>query len=227
MYKKLKILGVVPARGGSKGVPHKNIRSMAGEPLIGHTLRNAKRVDLFDRLIVSTDDDEISHVASSYDTDVIIRPPELAADTASTEVALLHVLETLEQKELELFDIIVVLEPTSPLRSIATIVGAIQYCIDNAYDSVLAVKPTKENIGHIKNGIFRPIVADAPRRRQDRNPLYIESSTIYVCQVSYLQRTGTLVTDNWGAFVVPEEEAMDINTEDDFMRVETVFNRNK
>jgi N-acylneuraminate cytidylyltransferase len=219
MYNGARILGVVPARGGSKGVPRKNIRLLAGEPLIGYTLRTARQVEEIDLLVVSTDDDEISSVSRTYDVQVIERPAHLASDTSSTEVALLQVLDALEGKG-KRFDIILVLEPTSPFRSSATISRAIATCIDGEGPSVLAVREAHENIGFIRDSFFRPVVPGAPRRRQERQPMYVESSTIYACRVDYLRRTGTLVADDWTALVVPEFEAFDINTEDDFQLVE-------
>ncbi len=209
----------MPARGGSKGVPRKNVRPLAGEPLIGHTLRTARQVAEIDLLVVSTDDVEIASVSGSYDVRVVERPASLASDTSPTEAALLHVLDVLEG-EGQRFDIILVLEPTSPFRSAATIARAIATCVAGKTPSVLAVRETRENIGFIRDGCFRPVVPGAPRRRQERQPMYIESSTIYACRVDYLRRTGTLVAEDWGALVVPEAEAADINTEEDFQLVE-------
>jgi CMP-N,N'-diacetyllegionaminic acid synthase len=219
MYQGARVLGIVPARGGSKGVPRKNIRSLAGEPLIGHSLRTARHVAEIDLLVVSTDDDEIASVSRSYDVRVIERPASLASDTAPTEAALLQVLDVLEG-EGRSFDIVLVLEPTSPFRSVATIARAIELCARGPAPSVLAVRQTRENIGFIRDDCFRPVVTGAPRRRQERQAMYIESSTIYACRVDYLRRTGTLVAEDWGALVVPNIEAADINTEDDFKLVE-------
>lgn len=226
MYHGARILGVIPARGGSKGVLGKNIRPLAGEPLIGHSLRSAGQVAEIDLLVVSTDDAEIGEIAQKYGVRVINRPVELAADNSSTEVALLHALEVLEV-EGQKFDVILVLEPTSPLRSPRTILNAIAACVDGSAPSVLAVRETKENIGFVRDGLFRPVVPGAPRRRQDRNPFYVESSTVYACRVGYLRGTGTLVAENWGALVVPEEEVADINTEEDFWWIEFLMEKRR
>ena len=215
----MRVLAVVPARGGSKGLPRKNIRKLNGEPLIGYTLRTARQVQEIDLLVVSTEDDEISDIVNGYDVQVVPRPAELASDTASTEQALLHVLDMLEV-EGQSFDVILVLEPTSPFRSTETIRKAIAMVHEEDMESVLAVRESYENIGLIRDGYYRPVVPGAPRRRQLRKPLYIESSTIYAARVDYLRRTGTLVCSNWGALVVPEREAVDINTEEDFQYVE-------
>ena len=93
------------------------------------------------------------------------------------------------------------------------------------FTSVLAVKQTTDNIGFIKDGVFSPINTNAPRRRQMRAPFYIESSTIYAATVDYLRKTGTLVCERWGALVVADHEAVDINTENDFEYVEFLIKR--
>lgn len=226
MFDGLQVLAVVPARGGSKGVPRKNIRPLAGEPLIGYTLRTAAEVPTIDLLVVSTDDAEIAEVSAGYGVRVVQRPTELASDTASTEMALLHALNVLAAEGRQ-FDIILVLEPTSPFRSAETIARAIAVCAGGPAPSVLAVRETRENIGLIRDGCFRPVVPGAPRRRQERQPLYVESSTIYACRTDYLRRTGTLVAEDWGALVVPEAEAADINTEDDFQLVEFLMQKRR
>lgn len=221
MYDGLRVLAVVPARGGSKGVPGKNVRLLAGQPLIVHTLRTAATVDEIDLLVVSTDDAAIAAAATSCGVEVIQRPDELATDTSPTEDALLHALDVLDSRG-SAFDLVVVLEPTSPLRSAATIRGAIAAC-SGQVESVLAVRATRENVGTIENGAFRPLRPGAPRRRQEREPWYIESSTIYACRAEYLRRTGSLVADPWGAVIVPDAEALDINDHEDFTRIEAVL----
>lgn len=226
MYCGTRILGVVPARGGSKGIPRKNIRLLAGEPLIGHTLRTAQQIPAIDQLVVSTDDGEIASISQTYGVRVIDRPPSLAEDNSPTEAALLHALDTLEA-EGQRFDIILVLEPTSPLRSARTISEAIALCADGIAPSILAVRESRENIGFIRNGCFCAVIPGAPRRRQERQPFYIESSTIYACRVEYLRQTGTLVAENWGALVVPDGEVADINNEDDFQWVEFLMQKRR
>jgi CMP-N,N'-diacetyllegionaminic acid synthase len=225
MYKGQRILAVVPARGGSKGVLRKNIRPLAGDPLIIHTLRTAKTVNEIDLLVVSTDDNEIETISLSYEVDVIKRPKKLASDNATTESALLHVLDTLDQQG-KIFDILIVLEPTSPLRSSNTIKKTIKKFVEKSFESILAVKESFENIGFIEDGCFRALRTDAPRRRQLRKPFFIESSTIYAVKTNYLRRAGTIVCDNWGAIIVPNEESFDINTEEDFNLIEC-FIKNK
>lgn len=219
-----RILAVVPARGGSKGVPRKNIRLLNGKPLITYTLDTALTVNNIDTLVVSTDDDQIAKIVKDYGVKVINRPSEFATDSSTTEAVLIHVLEVLKEEGNE-FDIIVVLEPTSPLRSDKTIRKAISIVANGDAESVLAVRKTFENIGYLDSGFFRPIIPNAPRRRQLREPFFIESSTIYAVKTSKLIDTGTLICDNWGTVLVDDIEGSDINTEDDLLLVEYLIKK--
>jgi CMP-N,N'-diacetyllegionaminic acid synthase len=214
-----RILAVIPARGGSEGVPRKNVRPLAGKPLVCHTVETAITVDGLDLVVVSTDDDEIKTVSEAAGARVIDRPAALATDEASTEIAVLHALDNLEEDG-EAFDVVVVLEPTSPFRSAATVRACIDTLVARNGDSLLAVKETRDVIGHLDDGIFRLLVPGGRRRRQEREPLYVEASTVYVARVDFLRRTGSLVTGDWLAYVVPEREAIDINTTEDFAYAE-------
>jgi CMP-N-acetylneuraminic acid synthetase len=223
MYLNKRVLAVIPARGGSKGVPRKNVRDLNGRPLIAYTIDQARAVSELDHFVVSTDDPEIKAISQRLGAAVVDRPAELATDTASTEVALLHALDTLADAAVPGFDYVVVLEPTSPMRSAATIGGCIRQAIERGASSLMTVRETRENIGTLVDGCFRPLVPDAPRRRQARQPFYVESSTVYVARVDYLRRTRTLVARDWAAYVVPNEEAEDINTLADFIRVQCLM----
>lgn len=227
MHNGKRVLGVIPARGGSKGVPRKNIRPLHGRPLIAYTIDQANAAAALDLFVVSTDDAEIRAVAAELGARVVDRPAELATDSASTESALLHALDVLEAAGEPRFDYVVVLEPTSPLRRAGTIDGCIRRAVDAGAVSLLTVRETRENIGTMDGGRFMPFMPGAPRRRQDRRPCFIESSTVYVCRVDYLRRTRTLVADPWEAYVVPPDEAEDINTMDDFARVECLMKLRK
>ncbi|MEK7090571.1 MAG: acylneuraminate cytidylyltransferase family protein, partial [Patescibacteria group bacterium] len=130
--KKMEILGIIPARGGSKGVPGKNIRNLAGKPLIAWTIEIAKQSNLLTRLIISTDSEEIAKVAEKYGGEVpFLRPAEISGDLATDVEFLNHALDFLKQKENYEPDIILRLPPTSPLRTAAHIDQGIQKLLDN------------------------------------------------------------------------------------------------
>ena len=219
-----RILAVIPARGGSVGVPDKNIRDLGGKALLAHAVGPARAVSEIDRLVVSTDSRKIKAVAESLDVSVIDRPAALATAEARTEGALLHALDTLEEAGEE-FNYVVVLEPTSPFRSDATIRNSLQKIIEAGAPSLLALKETRNVVGTLENGFFEPWVKNESRRRQDRASKYVEASTIYVCQVDFLRQTGSLVSDQWLGYVVPEIEAIDINTQLDFLFAELVLSK--
>lgn len=217
-----RFLAVVPARGGSKSVPRKNIRALGGKPLLAHTLAQIAAVPEIDVAVVSTDDDEIAKVTRSEGGAVVARPAELAVDSAPTEWALLHALDELEAKG-ERFDYVMVLEPTSPFRTPATIRRCMERIVEENGMSLMTVVETRANIGELDVGVFRPLLLGAPRRRQERTPLFVESSTVYVANVDYLRASRTLVCDDWLAVVVDERETVDINTPHDFEIAEALF----
>ena len=220
-----RFIAVIPARGGSKGVPRKNIKLLAGRPLIAYTIDQARSVAELDRVVVSTDDREIRATALALGAEVIDRPADLATAEARTEAALLHVLDAVAQRG-EQFDYIVVLEPTSPFRSPDLIRESLRLITTADAESLLAVRAVHEITGTIDDGgYFRPFVLGQPRRRQERTPSFGEASTIYICRVDYLRRTGSLVAEDWLAIEVPAEQAVDINTPEDFEYCEFLLER--
>lgn len=215
-------LAVVPARGGSKSVPGKNVRPLAGRPLLHWTLDQIAGVPEIDRAVVSTDDAAIAEAARAQGGEVVDRPAELATDTAPTEWALLQALDDLAAEGAR-FDYVMVLEPTSPFRTPATIRRCMRRIVERDADSLMTVTETRANIGRLEDGVFRPLVPDAPRRRQERQPFHVESSTVYVARTGFLRETGSLVSAGWLAEVVPDEEAHDINTPEDFLVAEALM----
>jgi CMP-N,N'-diacetyllegionaminic acid synthase len=211
------VLAIVPARGGSKGLPHKNIALLEGEPLIIHTLRAAREALSIDRIVVSTDDHEIAAIAKNAAADVIDRPPELAGDDSPTEAALLHVLETLAARGEQPPDYVVTLEPTSPLRTAALIDACVARAIAEHAGSVMTVAETHESLGRLEDGRFSFLFPDQPRRRQLREPLYRESGAVYVTRTDALLATHRVLAEPVYGVVVPDEQAVDINTPLDFV----------
>ena len=221
MYANQKILAVIPARGGSKSIPKKNIYPLDGKPMIAYTIEQTLGVPELDLTVVSTDDDLIAEIAAQFRSTVIRRPSAIAGDDASTELALIDALEQAKENGWGEFDVIVVLEPTSPLREPATISRCIRSLIDNDSPSLLTVTETRKNYGRIVDGNFSPLVPNQPRRRQEREPIFEESSTVYVCRVSHLLKTGWLMAENWRAEIIDEREVIDINEASDLVVAES------
>jgi len=217
-----RFLAVIPARGGSVSVPLKNVRPICGRPLLAYTIDAARAVHELDLIVVSTDDRRIAAVAEGMGVRVIDRPPDLATNEAPTEGALLHALDTLAGQQA--FEFVVVLEPTSPFRTAQTIRTCMERIAASDAPSLLTVSPTYQSLGRGENGIFRRLDPAAPRRRQDRQPLYFECSSVYICRSEHLRRTGSLVADVWLAVPVPPDEVLDINNAEDFVVAEALMN---
>lgn len=215
MYKNKNILGFIPARGGSKGIPMKNIKLLRGKPLITYTFHQVSQSNVLDKVVVSTDDEQISNISLSHEINVIKRPAEISGDTASTESAVIHSLDILLSQG-QTFDYVAILEPTSPFRTVLTIDESVKSLIDSPCESLLTVRPSTSNIGSLSDSCFVPFNPLAPRRRQDRTPHFIETSTLYCASVPYLYKNKSLVSKKWLAYIVSEEESIDINTNLDF-----------
>ncbi|MBT4430753.1 MAG: acylneuraminate cytidylyltransferase family protein [Nitrospinaceae bacterium] len=217
----MKVLAVIPARGGSKSIPLKNIKMLGGKPLLGYTIDEAKKSKYIDRLVVSTDHSKISELARSQDVEVITRPRHLATDKASTESALIHVLDTLNNGYRP--DYVVTLEPTSPLRTVGLIDRCIAKCISSDCDSVITVKETRECLGRMDGDKYSYLIKGQPRRRQDREPLFFESGTVYVTKTEVLLNRNSVLGENIIGVVVDGDEAIDINTPADFAIAEAML----
>lgn len=178
-----KILAIIPARGGSKGIPKKNIQPLAGKPLIAHSILQAKATPSVTRVVVSTDDMEISDVSREYGAEIILRPDDISGDTATSESALIHVLDHLKETENYNPDLLVFLQCTSPLTLSKDIECTIQALISNHADSAVAVAPFHYFIwGYNAAGDVIAINHDkyVRPRRQDRDPQYVETGAVYV-----------------------------------------------
>lgn len=218
------ILAVIPARGGSKSIPLKNIRPLHGTPLLAFTIQAAGRSTYLDRCVVSTDHPEIAKVAREYGAEVIERPAELATDEAPTEGALLQVVDVLGRQGYRP-EYVVTLEPTSPFRTTTLIDRCIATAMEQQdVDCVLTVTETRKCYGRLQDGRFEYLFPDQPRRRQERRPLYEESSTVYVTRTDVLERDRSVLGRTRVGVVVEDlREAIDINEPLDFIVAEAVL----
>ncbi len=193
----MECLAVIPARGGSKGIPRKNILPLLGKPLIAYNIEQARRSRLVSRVVVSTDDAEIGAAAVHYGAEVVWRPAEISGDSASSELALLHTLEHLQQVEGYQPDLLVFLQCTSPLTLAEDIDGTIQAMLDQAADSALAAIPFHYFIWQAgESGEATGVNHDQRHRplRQERQPQYLESGAVYVMRVpGFLQSPASLL----------------------------------
>ncbi len=215
----------IPARCGSKRVRMKNIKPLAGKPLIYYTIHAAQQADVTSAIYVSTDCEDIAAVAEAFGAKVMMRPEKLARDDSSTESAMLHFLEQFE-KGGDAPEWIMTLPPTSPLRTAETIRNACEKAgtLDGNIDALFSVHPTREDfwVGDFPECISR-LYPNAPRRQQDRTPMWIENSCLYLTRVAALERTGFILGKTNTGFEIPTEESFDINSEMDFFIAEQVY----
>lgn len=222
-----KILGFIPARGGSKGIPKKNLVDVYGKPLLVWSIESALSSKRLTDVLVSTDDQMIADVATQHGASVpFLRPSDLASDTAPTEAAMLHAVE-FEAGQGRTYDAVVLLQPTSPLRLANTIDNAIKACLDFGYDSLVGVC---EDHGFTWQNLGNPIATYDPMtrpRRQDvcsKDKRYRETGSIYVTKTSVLMKTGSRLAGNIKIFEMAEIEGREIDTPIDLMILTAMMN---
>jgi len=201
------ILGITPARGGSKGIPRKNIRELCGKPLIAWTIEAAKKSKLLDRYVVSTEDQEIAKVAKRYGAEVIPRPTELATDEATTLSVLQDVLKKVNA------DTVVVLQATSPIRNDGLIDYCIKRFIDTGADS-LATGFISKCVEYGKQNL----------RRQDIKGFFYDDGNVYVIRAEMI-RKGDRFGKKIERVILDHEQSIDIDNEFDFWLAEQVLKR--
>jgi CMP-N-acetylneuraminic acid synthetase len=225
-----RILGLIPARGGSKRLPRKNVLPLAGRPLIAWSIRAGLASRHITDLVVSTDDAEIADIAHRHGATVpFMRPPELASDTASSLDVMLHALHALAERG-QYYDYLVELQPTSPLRSGADIDAAIELARQRRADAVISVcrtdhPPEWSNTlpdDHALRDFFRPGVRET--RSQDLPVSYRLNGAIYLFDCQRLLRTRSLDMDDKAyAYIMPRERSIDIDTALDLHIAEAIL----
>lgn len=217
----MNVLALITARGGSKGIPRKNLSPLAGKPLIAWTIECAMAVhDRLGRIIVSTDDEEIAGVSRKYGAEVpFLRPASLSRDDATSLDVVRHAVETMEKDAEVPFDWVLLLQPTSPLRRPEDLHQALDIAAEGDCDAVIAVTEVVEShpmlLKTIENGRLAPY-GDAPLdgvRRQDcRPPVYINNGAIYLSRRELVMERNTLLGDNARPYIMPLERSLDIDT---------------
>jgi CMP-N,N'-diacetyllegionaminic acid synthase len=207
------ILGIIPARGGSKGIPRKNMRPLQGQPLIAWTIESALRSAALDALIVSTDDEEIAAVARASGAQVpFMRPARLAQDDTPGVDPVLHAIEQLPQ-----YHAVGMLQPTSPLRSTEDIDACVALARRTGAPAVVSVSEAHTHPYWMytltTDERMRPLL-DAPfvARRQDLPPVYALNGAVYYAEADWLRRTRSFLSGETAAYVMPPERAVDLDT---------------
>lgn len=215
----MKVLALIPARGGSKGLPRKNILAANGRPLIAWTIQAAIDADCIDRVVLSSDDDEICAVAGEYGCDVPFkRPSALATDEASSIDVVMHAL-----RELRGYDYIIVLQPTSPLRTSADINAAFNLMLDSdapACVSICLADETPYWMYRLDAAGRMQALLELPAgitRRQDLPASYSLNGAIYIAKTDWLIKRKSFISSETVGYVMPKSRSLDIDTREDFM----------
>lgn len=223
------MIAIIPARGGSKGLPGKNVRPLNGKPLIAYAIEEALKAKHIDRVIISTDDEEIARVAVQYGAELpFMRPTELASDTAQAIDNYIYTIGRLEEEGKEQIDAFVVLQPTSPLRIAEDIDGAVGLFLEKGADSVISYCPEAHPVTWHKyldeEGRFVNIFDDNIQNRQANRVSYYPNGAVYVFRTSMI-RNRKYYTDSSYAFIMPRTRSVDIDFIEDFEYAEFLLKR--
>lgn len=225
------MLALIPARGGSKGLPGKNIRPLNGVPLIGHSIRVAKAARGVTRIVVSTDDERIAQIAREEGAEIpFMRPPELATDTSPAMDTLLYTVDRLRREEGGGHDAFVVLQPTVPLRLPEDVDAAVRIFREREADSVIGVVPAPVPLHWYlevgPQGVLRPHApGNAVMNRQDYAELYVPNGAVYVFRTEVLRTRRDYYTERTYPYVMPRERSVDIDELFDFELAEFLLSR--
>lgn len=218
--KKNKNIVIIPARGDSKRLPKKNMRLLGGIPLIAHSINYAQANNI-EKIVVSTDNDEIKRIALKYGAEVVDRPNELASDESPTVLTLKHVLEFFNES----FETVILLQPTNPLRPTNLLFEAMKLFDKGNYESLMTVTKSDQKFGKIINDKFIPLTYKMGQRSQDLEPLYYENGLLYIIKAECLLK-GEILAENNYAFVVNHPYAtVDIDTIDDLEYAEYLLKK--
>lgn len=221
----MKILTVIPARGGSKGIPKKNIRFIAGHPLLAYAIKCAKASVYDMEVIVTSDEEEIQNIARHFGACVVKRPAELAGDSVTLDPVICHAVMTMEEASQCRYDIVITMQPTSPLLSSETLDAAIKFFIENEYDTVLSGVNDPRLSWRIENGQYIPNYV-ARLNRQYMPKELKETGAFVITKRAFVtpeSRFGSKVS----VFEIPEREAGDIDTPQDWLIAQYELQRKK
>lgn len=219
------VLAIVPARGGSKGIPRKNIKVIAGKPLIAWTIEEAKKSKYIDKLILSSEDEEIINVAKQWGCEVpFIRPLELAQDNTAGIEPVIHAIKAINAK----YDYVCLLQPTSPLRKTEHIDGCIEKCILNNSDSCVSISEVKKHPYwmYVLNDtdIIKPFCKEEHAvLRQELPRLYVLNGAIYMAKADFITTNFGFIDDNTIGYYMDAISSIDIDEYLDFFIAECII----
>lgn len=227
MIKGKSVLAVIPARGGSKGVPEKNLREVGDKPLIAWTIEEAKKSDYIDRLVLSSDDAKIIEVSKQWGCEVpFVRPTDLAQDDTPGVEPVLHALKMLPG-----YDYVILLQPTSPLRTVNDVDGCLEHCFNLGANSCVSVTNAEKSpfwMYYLENNYrLKPVIEidNEYTCRQQQPKIYALNGAIYVAKAAWLCNTQTFLREETIAYIMPRERSIDIDNELDLTLVSMLMNQ--
>lgn len=225
-----KILAIIPARGGSKGIPKKNIQIVAGKPLIFYTIEKALQSKYINRIIVSTDDNEIAEIVKKYGAEVLIRPKELALDDIPDLPVFQHALKELRKTEEYCPDLVIHLRPTCPLRIVDDIDNAIEKMLKTNCDSVRTIRAIKDHpywTSKVEGDHLSPFLENYDVKKYYQRQLlpdaYITNGAADVLKSDIIMNNNNLYGKDIRSIITPAERSVDIDTEFDLKLVEILL----
>jgi len=231
MYHNKKIIAIIPARGGSKGLINKNIKDMCGKPLIAHTIENALKSQYLDEVMVTTDSQAIANIASEYGASVpFLRPDFLACDSATSVDTVIHTLEFYEEKFNTHFDYLILLEPTSPLREENDIDNMIEKLLNNSenFDSLSSIGTINEHpsiVKKIDNNTLVPFCKELEltTRRQENEEAYFPYGVGYLVDVKVFKNERVFYTKRNDFYKIKRYQCYEIDDIYDFLAIENIM----
>lgn len=227
----MKILYLIPARGGSKGIPHKNIKLLNGKPLIYYTIDIARCMADDEDICVSTDDDEIINIVEEYGLHILFkRPDALATDECGTYKVILQALDFFEKKG-KIYDTVVLLQPTSPFRTVNNVKSCIEIYSQERRDMVVSVKESSTNPYYNcfkadNSGTLEPLFNEIITRRQDAPKIYEYNGAVYVMNVEKLREKSYSEFNNISYVIMDELSSVDLDTIIDWKFAEMIISEN-
>jgi len=218
----MRTIAIIPARGGSKRLPGKNIKLLGGIPLLAHSILYAKQHDFINEVYVSTDDVAIAAVALQYGALVIDRPQTLSGDLEPTVSALKHVLESIDG----VVENVILLQATNPLRPPNLLQEAFALFQEKQVDSLFTVSRSHHKLGKITNNTFIPFNYKVGQRSQDLEPLYYENGLLYIAKASVILNNEIITKESFPLEVNHPFATVDIDTQEDFDYVEYLLKTN-
>lgn len=205
-------IAIIPARGGSKRLPGKNVKALGELPLMAHSIRYAQKHTFIDEVYVSTDDEAIKKVALEYGAEVVDRPSAISGDLEPTASALKHVLQSIENN----VDNVILLQPTNPLRPENLLNEAFEIFSNNNHDSLFTVTRNHQKFGKIVKNQFVPFNYEVGQRSQDLEPLYFENGLLYITKASLILQDSIISNEAFPLIVNHPFANVDIDTQEDF-----------